>query len=419
MDTPRFGPHSFPPRPNGSPGPGSNDSTPSPPSTAQVLTRRLVWSLVGAGLFVFTLYTLGFGSRWSSRHSAPSAPPSSKVADSDPVVQTITPRVALDEVQETLTGEVEPFEEAIVRVSSSGFLKWVAGKKGAVRQGELLAEIEKPGLEGDLAQGQADLEYARALLTEAQAKAELARSALPREKAQGELAVADAHVGVCRADVKVKETRLKQLTQQHASQKILAPLSGTVRQRSFADGAWIDAEGPNSRRELCRIGSLDVARVVLRVPNPVVSKLPPQTIVKLRTKGTRQTVEGRVVAVGAGDGQDRRVEVRVVNRDHILKPDSKVETTITYKPGTASVWVPAGAVLRAGNSARVQLVEDGAIHYRTVREGATNGPEIQILSGLRGSEVVVENANEDLVEGRIVNVEPAKDGRAEKLKNRK
>jgi RND family efflux transporter MFP subunit len=394
-----------------------------------MLTRRLVWSLIGAALVVFAFYTMGFGRHLPFRSSTP--PPKQQESPPLPVVHAVTPRVVRDEVKETLAGTVEPFNEAIVRTPISGFLKWKIGDRRDVRQGEVVAEIEMHGLEGELAEALADLEYAQALLVEAQAKADVARAALARTgkdtearaKAQGERTVAEARVGVCRAGVKVKEARLKRLTTERTSRKIVAPITGTLRSRSFQEGAWIDAEGPNGRRELFRLGSLDVVRVVFKVPDKLLPQLSPGGSVKLSVPGSKRTVDGRVVeAVRGEDGNSHLVKLRVDNKDRFLKPNTKVETTMSYKPGTASFWVPAGAVVRSGRTARVLvLVEDAvdySILYRPVREGESNGPEIKILNGLRGNEILVENANEDLANHTLVRVEEKEDrkGKANRAK---
>ena len=64
--------------------------------------------------------------------------------------------------------------------------------------------------------------------------------------------------------------------------------------------------------------------------------------------------------------------------------------------------MPRGAARRTGDAAHVWLVRDGKASQAPVTLGRDFGEQIQVLSGLRGSETVIVGDVSTLAEGQAV-----------------
>src|SRR6266852_6124645 len=109
--------------------------------------------LTSALLIILTMITLCGCKRSDGDPSARSAPPMN--------VQTVSPKRGEITRSITLPGNVLAWQQATLYAKVPGYLRTIAVDKGdRVKQGALLAEIEVPEIEADLAKNKADLEVA-------------------------------------------------------------------------------------------------------------------------------------------------------------------------------------------------------------------------------------------------------------------
>src|SRR5580704_14480681 len=80
-----------------------------------------------------------------------------------PTVVAVTPKKGAPAEEILLPGSIQAFVDAPIYARTNGYLKrWYFDIGAHVRQGDLLADIESPEIDQQLAQSQADLETAKA-----------------------------------------------------------------------------------------------------------------------------------------------------------------------------------------------------------------------------------------------------------------
>jgi Cu(I)/Ag(I) efflux system membrane fusion protein len=88
-----------------------------------------------------------------------------------------------------------------------------------------------------------------------------------------------------------------------------------------------------------------------------------------------------------------RIRLRFDNRDRALKPNMFAQITIHHHADTASLLVPAEAVIRSGDQTRVVLaLGEGRFKSVAVSMGKVSRSHIEILSGLDANDNVVTSA---------------------------
>ena len=181
-------------------------------------------------------------------------------------VELVTPAPGGRTLSASLPAEIKPYQEALIYARASGYVKrWLVDLGDQVRTGQLLAEIDTPELNQQLAQ-------ARSKLLEAQAARELARTTADRwnrlvrnfsvseqeaTEKQADLDLKPAIVEGARADVR----RLEDLTE---FGRVIAPFDGTITRRQTNVGQLITAGSAGS--ELFRLAQTGKLRVYVRVP---------------------------------------------------------------------------------------------------------------------------------------------------------
>ncbi len=237
-----------------------------------------------------------------------------------------------------------------------------------------------------------------------QVNAALERAAAAKSKVvQGgaDLDEAKANVGVADADLSKSEVLLGYTV-------VKSPYTGVVTRRSFHPGDFVKAADQGGTTPLLTVERTDKMRVVVQVPDRDVAYV---------DAGDKATLEidalpGRSFAgavartAEAEDPTTRlmRTEVDIPNTDGKLRRGMYGRATLVLEAGSpGAVRVPSAAVLeRQGAGAVIRVVQDGKVRHRPVTLGADNGTEIEVLSGLAPTEVVVVRASRPVPEGTAV-----------------
>jgi cobalt-zinc-cadmium efflux system membrane fusion protein len=300
----------------------------------------------------------------------------------------------------TALGELKVNEQAYAEVGSpipARIVRLVASPGQFVRRGQPLAELQS-----------VELGQARAQRTAAQVRTELARKTVERKRglaaerivSQGELQRAEAEAAEAEADLRAAEAAVDALGVGRSGAggpsgfALLAPISGTVLERSAVQGQTVDPA-----RALFRVGDLSRLWLIVQAPERDAIRVragSPAEITLAALPG--QKLQGQIDWVGREvDAHSRTVPVRIIlpNTDGRLKPGMFATAWIgTGGQGEKVVAVPATALQRMDNQWVVFLPSgEGKFEVRPVERGRDLGNEVAILSGLKpGEQVVVEGA---------------------------
>jgi membrane fusion protein, multidrug efflux system len=94
-----------------------------------------------------------------------------------------------------------------------------------------------------------------------------------------------------------------------------------------------------------------------------------------------------------------RYEVDVPNKDGLLYAGMYGEAHFTANQDQPPMVVPTSAVVFDSSGTKVWVVDQGKLHAQNVDVGRDFGTEIEIAKGLEGTEQVVTNPGERLVDG--------------------
>src|SRR3984885_13493320 len=189
-------------------------------------------------------------------------------------VNVVHPVRGSDDQAIELPGNTQAFTEAPIYARTSGYLKdWYFDIGAHVKRGQLLAQIETPELDEQLAQAENQLKTAEANLQLAQVTADrwvsLEKSSVV-SKQERDQAVSDLHGKQATADSdKANVARLKKL---QAFEQVYAPFDGVITARNTDVGDLIqgDNTGPKELFHLAAVGKL---RVYISVPEVYASAI--------------------------------------------------------------------------------------------------------------------------------------------------
>ena len=326
-------------------------------------------------------------------------------------VLTSTPTLPQKGQTLTLPGTLQGYVQASIAARVSGYLKrWTHDIGSRVKQGELLAEIETPEIDQQLAQAIAAREQAAASLALARSTAQ--RWEALRQKdvvAQQDLEERRNAVATATANLAAAEANVQRLRQMEGFKRVLAPFAGVVTRRNVDVGDLIDA---GAGRVLFTMAQTDPLRIYVNVPQSYASRIQPgQPVIVTQAELQGQKFEGKVArTAGAIDIATRQMQVEIAlpNPDGSLLPGAYVQVEVPLPP-SKMLSVPENALLFRAEGTRVAIVDaQGKVHLQPVTLGRNYGGSIEVLSGLQGNEQLVLNPSDALAEGDTVTIAPPK-----------
>jgi len=373
----------------------------------QQMVRRTRAILVVVAL----LLLVGAARTLYQRHANASALEKVAAEQSTQYVLTTTPTLPQKGQTLTLPGTLQGYVQASIAARVSGYLKrWTHDIGSRVKQGELLAEIETPEIDQQLAQAIAAREQAAASLALARSTAQ--RWEALRQKdvvAQQDLEERRNAVATATANLAAAEANVQRLRQTEGFKRVLAPFAGVVTRRNVDVGDLIDA---GAGRVLFTMAQTDPLRIYVNVPQSYASRIQPgQPVIVTQAELQGKKFEGKVArTAGAIDIATRQMQVEIAlpNPDGSLLPGAYVQVEVPLPP-SKMLSVPENALLFRAEGTRVAIVDaQGKVHLQPVTLGRNYGGSIEVLSGLQGNEQLVLNPSDALAEGDTVTIAPPK-----------
>ncbi len=390
------------------------------PQPARVSRGRML--LLGAAAIVVlaAAFAIGFLPMYRQRQALQAS-----VKSGAPVtlrVEVVKPAQTSSERAFGLPGSVQALEETIVYPRASGYLrKWHGDLGDKVTEGDLLAEIDTPEIDQQIAQARAELAQAEAGLAQAKANSGFSKQSLERyeklapagvasqeelEKTRAQADVSIANVSVASANVEAQRANIQRFAQLKSFARVLAPFSGTITARTVERGALVTA---GSSSPLFKISATDPVRVFVQVPQDVASSVHVGETAQVSVREfPGRTFEGQIArSAGSLDATTRTMttEVRVPNPKGELLSGMYAEVALKLPASHRVFEVPATALLNDAKGLRVAVVgADACIRLVPVVIERDTGSTIEIASGLDGSERVVKLASAQLTDGTPVDV---------------
>jgi RND family efflux transporter MFP subunit len=393
-----------------------DNSEQRPQIESKPLSRSLFAGLGIAVLVLGVVIYLGIHERAMAASNLRTATERAAIA----AVSVVEPKsgTALQEL--VLPGTTQAFIDTPIFARTSGYLKhWYFDIGAHVEQGQLLAVIETPELDQQLAQAQATLKTAQANEKLAEITATRWENLLKTgsvSKQETDQAVQD--LSARQATVESMTADVQRLEQLQSYEKVYAPFSGVITARNTDIGALINAGSGGSQglgtvpQELFHMAFVNRLRIFVSVPevDSAAAQNGAKTPLTL-DEFPGETFQGTIMRnSGAIDLKSRtlNVEVDIDNRGGRVKPGAYVFVHLKMpdnsKTATTSVSVPANTLLFRSEGLRVGVVRGDHAELVPITIGRDYGSTVEVINGLKPTDQVIVNPSDSLTTGTPVRI---------------
>jgi RND family efflux transporter MFP subunit len=329
-----------------------------------------------------------------------------------PSVSIALPKRAAPVQEIVLPGNIQPFISSPIYARTDGYLqKWYFDIGAHVKAGQLLAVIQTPEVDQQLAQ-------ARAALATAQANLELAQ--VTRDRYQGLLkkhAVAqqdvDNAVGTYNANKAIVEADQANVQRYEALvsfEKVYAPFDGVITARNTDIGDLINAgSSAGPKTDLFHIAQAGTLRVYVNVPEEYSRAMKPgETVADIAlAEFPGQKFPGKIVRTAeaiSGATRTLLTEIDLPNPGNALLTGSYAEVHLHVAAQNTTFLIPVNALIFRSEHLQVGVVENGKAVLADITPGHDFGTEIEVVAGLKADDQVVVNPPDSLVSGQEVKI---------------
>ena len=280
------------------------------------------------------------------------------------------------------------------------------------------AEADIEAAQANVSSSDADIQAAQEDISAAKQSVSAASSMVV--SSQSNVQAARAGVDASRANVAAtqavtgsSQATIRRYTALQSFEKIVAPFSGVITSRSIDAGSLVKADdSANAKGGLFGLARTDVLRIMVNVPQTFAANMQTGKTTKVTIREFPGRVFTGVIARNAGslDPATRTLltEIHVNNSAGTLLPGTYAQVEFGNVQTKPHLRIPGNALVIGAEGTRVAVVtKNNKIHFQPVTIGADYGQEAEIVTGLRGDELLVTNASDDLKEGTAVKPIPA------------
>jgi RND family efflux transporter MFP subunit len=346
-----------------------------------------------------------------------------------PTVAVIAPQPGASKQAIVLPGTVQAWYETPIYARVNGYVKdWYFDYGAHVKKGDLLAELDAPDIDAQLAATQAKLNSARATVKVREAEKQFAETTYERwrdspkgvvslqeqESKQADYNSAVARLNAATAEVAADQGEVDRLQALEGFKRITAPFDGVVTARETDVGALINAgsgtgggSGGGSGPELFRVADIHEMRIYVQVPQQLSADIRQGLTADLHLpQYPDKTFTAKVATTSSAINTTARtllVELHADNPDSQLQPGAYAQVDFALPGNPDVVRVPTSALLFRQQGLEVAVIGAGdKIELRPVTLGRNLGTEVEVLKGLTVSDRVVNSPPDSLAAGDLV-----------------
>ncbi|MEX5611354.1 efflux RND transporter periplasmic adaptor subunit [Pseudomonas protegens] len=312
-----------------------------------------------------------------------------------------------------LPAHLEAWSKAPIHARVSGYLKdWTQDIGTHVAAGQVLAHIDSPDLDQQVAQ-------ARARMTQQQANARLAQTTAERWQnllashsvSRQEADEKTSNAAAAKANAEAAAADYARLSALEDYKTIRAPFAGTITARHTDIGQLIKADN-DSDPELFDLADTHKLRLYVPIPQNYASVIHPGLQAQL-TVPEHPGQHFSALLLGDSTAIDPRsgtllAQFVAANPDGALMPGDYAEATLAIPADTHGVSIPASALIFRAQGTQVAVIDGSRhVHLRSIHIGLDLGERLVIDQGLQATDQVIDNPPDALREGDLVQLADA------------
>jgi RND family efflux transporter MFP subunit len=353
-------------------------------------------------------------------------------ANAPPVVEVVQAQPVGAVQRLALPGYTAAWHSSTIYARVNGFVgSWSVDIGDRVHAGQVLALIETPDLDAQLAAARAQLQagQAQVLVRKAEATFSLSTyerwrdspqgvvSEQEREEKRADYDSAVARLKSAQADVALAQARVNQYAALTQFKKVTAPYDGVITVRDIDIGNLVTAGSTSATTSLYVMTQNNPIRIFVDAPQSAADDLINSSVpVQVQSNGgVRREYSGRVTRTSAAinpQARTLRVEVDIPNPNDQFVPGMYVRVGFGL-PARGLVQVPAAALLwRPGGPQVARVDASGRISFRDVTIGRDDGSVVELASGAVAGDRLALNVSSQIVDGERVRVQPSDSGNA-------
>jgi RND family efflux transporter MFP subunit len=345
-----------------------------------------------------------------------------EAAAAPPLVDVITAQAVSAVQRLMLPGYTAAWHASTIYARVDGYVgKWFVDIGDRVHAGQVLALIETPDLDAELAAARAQLKADQATVVVRRAETEFARTTYDRwrdspkgvvseQEREEKKAAYDSAVARQRsaeADVALAQAGVDKYQALSQFKKVTAPYDGVITVRDIDIGNLVTAGSTSSTTSLYVMTQNDPMRIFVDAPQSAADDLiNNKAPVQVQTSaGVMRDYSGRVTRTSQAlnpQARTLRVEVDIPNPKDEFVPGMYVKVGFGLPP-RGLVQVPAAAlVFRASGPQVARVDSSGRISFRTVTIGRDDGSVIELSSGIAPGDRLALNVSSRITDGELV-----------------
>jgi len=317
-----------------------------------------------------------------------------------------------DQQKLILPGNIQPYRKAAIYARVSGYLKsWNTDIGARVKPNDVLATIETPDLDQQLAQAGANWASAKAnyhiaAITAERDKELLQKQAVSQQIADQTAADAEAKKAIMDAD----EAYVGQLQAMQSFKQLVAPFDGIVTARNTDIGALINAG--SAGQPLFEVSDQDRVRIYVEVPQAFTGQLHPGLTATFQLpQFPGQKFNAALVTMSSAISNASRsmqVELQADNSEGKFFGGAYCRVDFELPGDPNAVHLPATALMPANRGSQVAVVGDNnKVQLKAIQIGRDLGDAVEVTAGLSPQDRVIDSPPETLQDGDTVRVAPA------------
>jgi len=310
-----------------------------------------------------------------------------------------------------LPGELIAFQQVDLYAKVNSFVKKLYVDVGSqVKPGELLAVLEAPEINSELAGADSRLKAQEALYAASKANYDrlVETSKTPGTIAPNDLDQAAAKKNADLDQLESARSAYQEIAENKKYLEIRAPFGGVISSRNVNQGATVGPSGKGSELPLFTLQEQNKLRLTISVPESFTANLKKSIQVDFTVKSLPEEVFHATISrmAGALDTKLRseRIEMDVTNLDKKLLPGMVAEVKLSSPSKDSTFVIPKMAMVNSTEKIFVIKISGGLAKWVNVKNGLESNGKLEIFGDLQAGDTLVARPSEELRDGSSVSI---------------